>query len=301
MVLFSQQLCSDQEQLISSYRCTNCGQAGEAQIRTDFNGAVRQCTGCKALEYIQGAPYEPEAIYSREYFHGQEYVDYESYTPSHAKNFRNKIDLLRRWSPLAAPLRVLEVGAATGEFYQALKNHPAIHLEGYLGLEVSEYARETANARGIMVVSPLAPNAEQEIRDFRPNLIVAWDVWEHLEDPVAIFDELLQAAEPGVIVAISTVDYGALVPQRRGAKWRQYHPPTHLNYPTRESFRRYFTSRGFSISYLASFGSYRPCAEYLKTIKLPLTARLPKALKELPIYLNTYDTQLVIATQGRKP
>jgi 2-polyprenyl-3-methyl-5-hydroxy-6-metoxy-1,4-benzoquinol methylase len=262
---------------------------------------VRQCCECGALEFIKQSAAPLEEIYSRSYFHGEEYVNYDSYAPSHRRNFRKKIDLLRAHSHLPEHLRVIEVGAATGEFYQALIRYPKIQMERYLGLEVSEYARQEAISRGIRVISPLTPTAQQEISEFRPNLIVAWDVWEHLEDPVAIFDSLIESAEPDATVAISTVDFGAFVPQMRGPKWRQYHPPTHLNYPTRKSFQRYFQSRGFTISYLASFGSYRPLAEYLKVVRLPLTSQLPKTVRELPIYLNTFDTQLVIASRSKKP
>jgi 2-polyprenyl-3-methyl-5-hydroxy-6-metoxy-1,4-benzoquinol methylase len=262
---------------------------------------VRQCLACGALEYIKEGAAPLEEIYSRDYFHGEEYVDYNSYTPSHRKNFRKKIDLLRAHSALPERLRVLEVGAATGELYEALTRHPKVQLESYLGLEVSEYARQEANSRGIRVISPLTQTASREISEFHPNVIIAWDVWEHLEDPVSIFDGLIHAAEPDTTIAISTVDYGALVPQMRGARWRQYHPPTHLNYPTRKSFQSYFKSRGFNISYLASFGSYRPLAEYLNTTSLRVATRLPKWLRELPVYFNTFDTQLVIASRSQMP
>lgn len=301
MVLVSQKVCTSAEHTVAPYRCTNCGQECDTIIRKDFNNQVRQCQACGALEFIKQNTPPLEEIYSRDYFHGEEYVDYNSYTPSHRKNFRKKINLLCKHSRLPEHLRVLEVGAATGEFYQALIRHPRIQLESYLGLEISEYARQEANSRGVRVISPLAATSQQEIAELRPNLIVAWDVWEHLEDPVAIFDSLIESAAPDTTIAISTVDFGALVPQMRGPTWRQYHPPTHLNYPTRRSFQSYFPARGFTISYLASFGSYRPLAEYLKVLKLPLTEQLPRALRELPIYLNTYDTQLVIASRSHKP
>lgn len=300
MALLSPHSMLQQQPSLLVSRCKNCGHEHASFLREDFNNEVRECRACGAIEYIVQVSQSLEQIYSREYFYGKEYVDYSSYTSSHRRNFRRKIDLLRRHGSLSRPLRVLEVGAATGEFYQVITNYPDIQLQAYLGLEISEYARLEANARGIRVMAPMTREAQEALSELRPNLIVAWDLWEHLEDPVSIFDTLLDAADDGITVAISTVDFGAFVPQRRGRKWRQYHPPTHLSYPTRESFRRYFSSRGFEISYLASFGSYRPLAEYLKIVNLPFTSKLPRCIREFPVYLNTFDTQLVIATKEKQ-
>jgi hypothetical protein len=92
------------------------------------------------------------------------------------------------------------------------------------------------------------------------------------------------------------------VARRRGASWRQYHPPTHLNYPTRESFRRLFAKRNLQIVHHQSFGYYRPLAEYVRAVlprqhhrHLPVSG----ALWMLPVYLNLFDIQVVVGSAAR--
>jgi hypothetical protein len=44
-----------------------------------------------------------------------------------------------------------------------------------------------------------------------------------------------------------------------------------------------------------SFGYYRPALEYLRALRLEPLARALPPLGSYPVYLNLYDTQLVVA------
>jgi hypothetical protein len=92
-----------------------------------------------------------------------------------------------------------------------------------------------------------------------------------------------------------------LVPRIRGTKWRQFHPPTHLHYPTRRSFVEFFSRRGFQIVHQRAFGYYRPMAEYIRALNPRWGSPGSGAAKvlRLPVYVNLFDTQLVIARRGR--
>jgi hypothetical protein len=171
-----------------------------------------------------------------------------------------------------------------------------------LGLEVSQFASERARAKNLPVISPLSAQAHEVIREFQAETICAWDVWEHLEDPVAIFDNLI-ASSPGLTtVALTTVDSGQMVPRLRKRAWRQFHPPSHLHYPTRRSFEIYFRSRGFEIIEQSSFGMYRPLADYLFALFKPLRKFVSgnSWLYRIPLYLNLFDIQMVIARKKAK-
>ena len=203
---------------------------------------------------------------------------------------------MRSNSKLPTPLRILEIGVATGEFFLALQQaSPALEIKEYLSLEVSEYARGRAAKRGARSLSPFDSNTPQAVSSLKPNLIVAWDVWEHLEDPADIFSQYFAMASDDMLVAITTVDSSALAPQLRGRSWRQFHPPTHLNYPSRRAFEVLFSSHKLGIVYHRSFGSFRPLGEYAKLFPRIIRSGIPSRLSGLPIYCNTFDTQLVIA------
>src|SRR5262245_38104658 len=115
-----------------------------------------------------------------------------------------------------------------------------------------------------------------------------------------MIDHLMCLAGDRVVIALTTVDSGALVPRIRGTKWRQFHPPTHLHYPTRRSFVEFFSRRGFQIVYQRAFGYYRPMAEYVRALNTRGGFQGYGGAKVLsvPVYLNLFDTQLVIARRG---
>jgi hypothetical protein len=188
-------------------------------------------------------------------------------------------------------VRLLEIGCATGDFLELARDSG---VAGLLGLDVSDYCRKVAADRGLEVYSPEDPRATEKIGLLRPNLLVAWDVWEHLAAPASTLDQHLALADSQTMLALTTVDAGSAVAQLRGRRWRQFHPPTHLQYPTRRSLNDYLADRGFIIRHHTSFGYYRPLLEYFRAVGL---ARSPSEGRffTLPIYLNLYDTQIVIA------
>jgi hypothetical protein len=147
------------------------------------------------------------------------------------------------------------------------------------------------------VFSSLDPESESAIQELRPNVIVGWDVWEHLPDPIATLQSLLRFSGAGTIIALTTVDTGSWVPRLRRDHWRQYHPPTHLNYPTRKSFEIYCQSAELDIVYHHPFGYTRPWAEYIHPISKLLFKRRPRSrwTHRIPLYLNLFDTQMVVA------
>lgn len=284
-------------------RCRNCGASCATNPSTLFTDKdlptrcfVVQCACCAGHSYISGDDIALESLYSRKYFHGTEYYDYDASAPAFQRNFRRKIKIIQAYTKLPQELRVLEIGGATGEFFATMtESGSPMKMLDYLSIEVSEYARERANFRGARSISPFDPYLAESLQALRPNLIVAWDVWEHLEDPSSIFTDYLSYAGKELTIALTTVDSGALTPRIRGTSWRQFHPPTHLNYPTRKSFESFFDQHQLTRMYHRSFGSYRPLGEYTKVLPELVRRALPTAFRSVPIYCNTFDTQLVIA------
>ncbi len=279
-------------------RCDDCASDSAFAplfARTDL---VR-CAACGAWSYRGGAPPDPETLYDEAYFNGAEYSDYEAGAASHRLNFRRKLQIVLRHGAIrTVDARVLELGCATGEFLVVAGEAGVPRM---LGIEASAYCREIATRRGLEVVSPAEAEKQAAIAALRPNVVVAWDVWEHLEHPAAVFEEILSRCAPDVTIAISTVDAGSLVARTRRTRWRQFHPPTHLHYPTRRSFELFFASRAFRIAYHRSFGYFRPLLEYARGVGLrPRRTRPPWFPWRIPLYLDLGDIQLVVATRGTR-
>lgn len=274
-------------------RCENCGE--EARFTPLFapERATWRCARCGGWAF-RGVLAQPlESLYTTEYFFGGEYIDYDVSARAQRRNFERKLELLQRaHCAIGAGARVLEVGCATGEFLQLVAALPGVRT---LGVEVSEFGRQRARARGLSVHAPDDPALGAALGALQPNVIVAWDVWEHLPAPATVFSAYLAAAAPSVVLALTTVDAGSLVARWRGARWRQYHPPTHLQYPTRDSLRRFCSGHGLEVVLERSFGYHRPLLEYAHAAGVQLSSRVPAQLRELPVYLNLWDTQLIVA------
>lgn len=269
--------------------CYNCGLDNVA-----FNKGYHYstCTCCGAWRANLDSPLNISEIYTEKYFTGVEYLNYERGKNVHKINLTRKLHILQNFISFDK-MRILEIGSATGQFLQVAKENG---IDNLIGLEISDFARNFAISNGFKVYSPEDNNIDELITNFRPNLIVAWDVWEHLETPSKLFDHFLNIASRDVIFAVSTVDSGSVNATLRGHKWRQFHPPSHVNYPNQKSFNLFCKKNKLNILKHIHFGYYRPLAEYLVALfgkKKWITNS--HFLFKIPIYLNLYDTQLIIS------
>ncbi len=273
--------------------CENCGSRASFAPLFPAAHATRCCGRCGGWHYFAPLPAPAAELYDRDYFFGAEYRDYDLSRPAQHINFQRKLRLLAQAGcGIGASSRVLELGCATGDFLALVRRQTGAAT---LGVEISAFARGRAEEQGLSVLSPEAPELAQHVAEFAPDFIVAWDVWEHLPRPASVLDAHLAAAQPQVVVALTTVDASSAVARLRGHRWRQFHPPTHLNYPTRRSLRSFLQDRSFRVRSQQSFGYHRPLLEYVGALGLqPREAGASQRWLTHPVYLNLFDTQLVI-------
>ena len=129
-------------------------------------------------------------LYTEDYYNGAEYINYSLGAPVYRRNFVRKLKEIRKRIPELQykDMRVLEIGSATGDFLQVLKDHG---VNTMLGVEASEYSRERAQRKGFEILNPFTADYLARVHEFSPNVICAWDVWEHLEFPSDVFDTLI--------------------------------------------------------------------------------------------------------------
>lgn len=269
--------------------CQNCGEE-VARWRPKFPELhLDQCQDCGSLSYHSQGELDASAIYSDEYFHGGEYEDYIGHREVHERNFQ------RRWAMLEPhlrrPVKLFEVGCAHGFFVDFARRQGA---ESVFGTDISREAIAFAQSH----FGPYFEVASDASRPpFSFNCLVGWDVWEHLESPRDLFERLIQDLEPGGILALTTVDSGAAVARLRGKRWRQIHPPTHLNYPTRRGLSRGLTRLGLRVVRHRYLGYYRALESYLSPLGLDRWLRAFPRARTLPIPLDLRDIQLIVATK----
>ena len=285
------------DNLINEKTCQNCGH--RCHFAPIFNrNDLLICNNCGSWSWINNYPLDLNNIYNSEYFEGSEYIHYPSSEKSQCINFQRKIDILKSHIDLPEQQwKILEIGSATGVFLDELKKskHSSI-----IGVEVSEYARDVARMKGHRVLNPLDESTNEQIKEFSPNIICAWDVWEHLEDPSDIFKDYmtLSEKEDKCYVAITTIDSSSPVARRRKTSWRQFHPPTHIHYPSKNALKYFFQGQNGELLHHSSFGMYRPLGEYLGSVtsKKLLSYLMPRfSLFSYPIKLDLGDIQFVLA------
>lgn len=138
-------------------------------------------------------------------------------------------------------LRLLDYGCGGG---------PLSHLAFEFGLspagiEPDPVARvSTATRLGIPVFANLEELRSQDSAA-RFDLIVLWNVVEHLREPWSDLREMRALLRPGGRLLICTMNTGCLRACVERGRWMSYENPTHFYYFDRKSLERVLCSSGF--------------------------------------------------------
>lgn len=234
-----------------------------------------------------------DQIYNESYFSGAEYVNYIADRAVHDSNSARKWSLLKSYFrsssdylPIQDEISVLELGCAHGFFLDYLRRQ---NVKSLFGLDVSHSAIEYAQKNHGTFFS-----AERVPDNFKYNCLVMWDLWEHLEKPLNTLHRYAEPLPAGALVALTTVDASSVLARLRGSAWRQLHPPSHLHYPTGPALRSTFEKMSFEVVVQSYFPVARSLETYLKAAGVPCD-NWPENILRIPLRLNTYDTQILIA------
>jgi SAM-dependent methyltransferase len=239
---------------------------------------------------------ELERLYGRDYFHGQEYLDYVAEEESLRLNFRYRIETLRRLIPDLATLELFEIGCAYGFFLDEARGS----VRSAAGIDISADAVAFAAAeRGVDARRGdyLRTELGRQI-----DVIALWDTIEHLRQPELFIEKFARDVRPGGYIAFTTGDVGSLNARLRGRHWRMIHPPTHLHYFSLRSVSRLLDRHGFNVIHVSHPGNSRTLGAIVYAIfalrmgypaLYKLFQRLPIARWRLTV--NLFDIMFVVA------
>jgi len=194
---------------------------------------------------------ELATLYGREYFHGQEYLDYVEERESLQINFRERRKALIRIIPDLRQKSLLEIGCAYGFFLDVMRDHVAAAEGIDISHDAVTYAANTMNVRAT-VGDYLAFTPTE-----RPDVIAMWDTVEHLQHPDRYIAKVARDLPAGGHLALTTGDIGSLNARWRGPRWRMIHPPTHLHYFSARTMTRLLHRNGFDVVHLSHPGNSR--------------------------------------------
>jgi len=190
-------------------------------------------------------------LYTAAYFNGNEYRDYVADRSVIEKQFRLRLRRLLQFVPDSREKNLFEIGCAHGFFLEVARN-TFRSVEGVdISNDVIAYAREKLGVEAL--------RAEFLTHQFAvpPDLICLWDTIEHLARPDLYIQKMADSLPRRGLVALTTGDFGSWLARFRGSKWRQIHPPTHLQYFSRKTVSRLLRRHGFEIKFIGSEGMYR--------------------------------------------
>jgi SAM-dependent methyltransferase len=224
-----------------SRACPACGRKTGHLPRFKSNGCgILQCMRC-GLGRTETSGFDPAAYYTGDYFsggHADGYADYLGAEPVLRREFARSVDFIRRYRNAG---RLLELGCAYGFFLQEAARYFEV-----AGIELAGEAAEHGRRAGLNILSGSA-SAESLRQIGHVDVIVLFDVIEHLPEPRETLDLCHQHLNPGGIIVITTGDFGSAVARLTGAKWRLMTPPQHLWFFTQESLRLMSASLGLSM------------------------------------------------------
>jgi 2-polyprenyl-3-methyl-5-hydroxy-6-metoxy-1,4-benzoquinol methylase len=126
---------------------------------------------------------------------------------------------------------VLEIGAFTGIAAEALKETlPDIN---YQGIEPNLWACKVAEKRGQNVIQGRVGDPLERTFD----LVFAWDVIEHLENPHDMFTWCNKLTKPEAFLFINTPNWGSILRKMFGKKW-WFIEPMHRTYFTPQMLKK---------------------------------------------------------------
>jgi len=232
---------------LETVTCDLCGSAAREPVlhlrdllahTTDLSLPLMRCRDCGLL-YLSPRP-TAETLGA---YYPSDYAPFERRgLAGWAKARLTRREVTALWPLLAPPARVLDLGCATGDLLQAIREHGNDHL---IGIEPSERAAAIARSRGLDVRTDdlrgtALPAASLDIA-------LVSHVIEHLPSPSDALAELRRVVRPGGHLVIWLPNGDSLAARVWRDAWIGYDAPRHLYTFTPRTLRALLDRHGFAV------------------------------------------------------
>jgi SAM-dependent methyltransferase len=161
---------------------------------------------------------------------------------AHARRLLLRREVRQLWPLLAPPRHVLEVGCATGELLQLVREagNPRV-----TGVEPDEAAAAAARARGLVVHSGTLE--ELALPSESVDVVLLQHVLEHVAEPRQALARIAQWLRPGGTVIVWVPNGASWAATVFGRAWMGYDPPRHRSVFTPATLRRALAAVGLTV------------------------------------------------------
>lgn len=277
--------------------CIACG--NNKFLKSKILGLL-ECGHCGFLTADVTLSFEDlQELYSRNYFCGEEYADYQRDKEIIQKDFEKRLYRMNALIDNPEQKTLFEIGCAYGFFIEIAKKLYSI----VSGIDISEDAIKYAISELGLDVK-CGDYLKEKIEPC--HVICIWDTIEHLSAPELYIQKAYADLVDGGIICITTGDAGSLLAKMRGKRWRQIHPPTHLHYFSKKTLSAMLRRSGFEIidisypSKLISLNTFFYTILCLKSHHKKLYEFLGKIkVNDINVNINLHDFMFIIARKGR--
>lgn len=266
---------------------------------------IYRCPACAFAQTDLNKDYDlfVKEHYSRGYFLGDPtrsaYVNYELDKPVIVKNMKKFLSQIQKRKPSG---KLLDVGCAYGYFIELARS------AGYdaYGFDPSEYA--VTQAKKLVGPAAVQEGTVQDVA-YKPNsfdVITLFDVFEHLQDPVADLTKLRSLLKNDGIIVIATGNTQSAASRIFGRRWTFYIPPQHLSFFNKTNLSTFLTQIGLNPIAWFGIGKWLSLDYILHLAKTTGESRVALYLHRLIgaswlsrmfLYVPLRDNMVVIATK----
>ena len=268
---------------IKEIYCIICESKNYKEIFTKKGRHFYRCVNCNfEMQFPLPDIEDLKKYYNDSYRDGlyKEFVE-----ASHMKMVNAKYRFNKVKSYLSSE-KILDVGCSDGHFLKILENQ-GNEAEG---IDISEVAVSQARLKG---VKAYCAELDTFTSKLKYNTIIAFDIIEHLLNPLDFIDAIKTHLNKGGNLILSTPNKRSVFRRIMGKNWYFYIPEEHMHYFDNVTIQKILERNGFSIikqsrfskpltlEYgLTQFKIYNPII--YKILKL-VTSILPKKFNTIPI------------------
>ena len=212
------------------------------------------------------------------------------------KTFSFAFRQLRPFLPVCGTL--LEIGSYCGLFSKEAKHY------GWqcVGIEPSSWAATYAVQRDPTLKIINAPFSKAIHNLSAPfDVVVSWDVIEHVADPSIFIRDAASLLPPGGIFAFSTLDISSWFPRLLGKRW-PWMMAMHLYYFTPDVLRDMLNRQGMELIHVDGYRHYaslsylfKKLIHFLPNFFHPVLLRIAGSIPEVIVPVTLGDVKLFIA------
>jgi 2-polyprenyl-3-methyl-5-hydroxy-6-metoxy-1,4-benzoquinol methylase len=236
---------------LKEYRCILCGgERGEVLLKWNKDYQLVSCDTCFAVTAnitIESNDKHVSGVYNELQYKATEKNILSTYQYRKETFGKERYDYcIKRFGLDESKISVLDVGCGVGYFLSVLKEHGIKSV----GLEVDPYQVEFCKNKGLNVTSE---NIEQ-LNNKQFDLIVMFDVLEHLVEPVKIFKELNSKLKKNGRIVAYTPYISSFAFELMQEKQNLLHPFQHLCFYDENSLNYLSKTTGFEIESIDNYG-----------------------------------------------